>query len=30
MVRIAEGTWDLLLPMLRVGDLDLVLAACPP
>jgi DNA-binding transcriptional LysR family regulator len=30
VVRIAEGTWDLLLPMLRVGDLDLVLGRVPP
>lgn len=29
VVRIAEGTWDLLLPMLRIGDLDLVLGRVP-
>jgi DNA-binding transcriptional LysR family regulator len=30
VVSIAEGTWDVLLPMLRVGDLDLVLGRVPP
>lgn len=30
VVRIAEGTFDVLLPMLRVGDLDLVLGRVPP
>jgi DNA-binding transcriptional LysR family regulator len=30
MVRIAEGTWDLLLPMLRMGDSTSCLAGCRP
>ncbi len=28
-VRVVEGTWDALLPMLRTGDLDLVLGRVP-
>jgi DNA-binding transcriptional LysR family regulator len=28
-VRIVEGTWDLLIPMLRTGDIDLVLGRLP-